>query len=207
MASKAMYKQIAIGVDQSYTNTGISVAADGKLLDIKSVRLDKFKTHSARRAALKDKLGPLIAAVAQKTENAVCIVERARIHGGNNSFINIDAILTAGVLAAVVVDVCEPYGIPVYSVDTRAWKSQVVGTSKPQANKYGVPPEKWPTVRWVCRQGMEHKILIPVNNPRKRKGTFIRNGQKYQYNNDAADSAGIAMYWFKGDHSKLKQEG
>lgn len=206
MAKAVPYKTISIGIDQSYTNTGISVAADGKLLDIKSVRLDKYKTHSARRAALKNKLGPLIAAVAQKSENVVCIVERARIHGGGTSFINIDAILTAGVLAALVVDACDPYDIPVYSVDTRAWKSQVVGTSKPERNKYGVPEEKWPTVRWVCQQGMESKILLPVTNPRKNKGTFVRKGQKYQYNHDAADSAGIAMYWFKGDHDKLKLE-
>lgn len=201
-----MYKVVSIGIDQSYTNTGISVAADGKLLDIKSIRLDKYKTHSARRAALASKLGSLIAAVTQKSQNVVCIVERARIHGGNTSFINLDAILTAGVLAAVVVDVCDPYGIPVYSVDTRSWKSQVVGTSKPQSNRYGVPPEKWPTVRWVCKRGMEHKILVPVSNPRKSKGVFVRDGQRYQYNHDAADSAGIAMYWFKGDRDKLKTE-
>lgn len=199
-----MYKCVSIGIDQSYTNTGISIAADGKLLDIKSIRLDKFKTHSARRAALKSKIGSLIAAVTPKSDNVVCIVERARIHGGNTSFINIDAILTAGVLAAVVVDVCDPYEVPVYSVDTRAWKSQVVGTSKPMHNKYGVPPEKWPTVRWVCRCGMEHKILLPIQNPKKRNGVFVRDGQRYQYNHDAADSAGIAMYWFKGDRSKLK---
>lgn len=201
-----MYKCVSIGIDQSYTNTGISVAADDKLLDVKSVRLDKYKLHSARRAALKSKLGSLIAAVTQKTENIVCIVERARIHGGNTSFINIDAILTAGVLASVVVDVCDQYNISVYSVDTRSWKAQVVGTSKPQSNKFGVPPEKWPTVEWVCRQGMESKILVPIVSTRKSKGTFIRNGQKYQYNNDAADSAGIAMYWFKGDRTKLKRE-
>ena len=206
MDPMARYNVVSIGIDQSYTNTGISVAADGKLLDVKSVRLDKYKKHSAKRAALKLKIGSLIAAVAQKSENVVCIVERARIHGGNTSFINLDAILTAGVLSSVVVDVCDLYDIPVYSVDTRAWKSQVVGTSKPANNKYGVPGEKWPTVRWVCRQGMECKILVPVDNPRKRNGVFVRDGQRYQYNHDAADSAGIAMYWFVGDHDKLKLE-
>ena len=29
---------------------------------------------------------------------------------------------------------------------------------------------------------------------------------KYMYNNDAADSAGIAMFWFVGEHEKLKEE-
>ena len=36
-----MYNVVSIGIDQSYANTGISVAADGKLLDVKSIHLDK----------------------------------------------------------------------------------------------------------------------------------------------------------------------
>ena len=98
------------------------------------------------------------------------------------------------------------YGVPVYSVDTRSWKSQVVGTSKPMANRFGVPNEKWPTVKWVIDQGFEDKILVDVTDTKKRKGTFERGGRRYQYNDDAADSAGIAMYYVVGDRSKLKLE-
>jgi len=94
----------------------------------------------------------------------------------------------------------------VYSVDTRCWKSQVVGTSKPQSNKFGVPEEKWPTIQWLIAKGFERKILIDVTNTRKEKGTFKRNGKKYMYNNDAADSAGIAMFGVVGDASKLQLE-
>lgn len=201
-----MYNVVSIGIDQSYANTGISVAADGKLLDVKSVHLDKYKSNSARRAALKSKLGSLIAAVAPKSKSIVCIVERARIHGGETSFINIDAIKAMGALTATIVDACDEYGIPVYSVDTRCWKSQVVGTSKPKPNKYGVPPEKWPTVVWACRRGFEKKLLIDLTDTRKTKGTFVKDGKRYMYNNDAADSAAISMYWFIGNHEKLKPE-
>lgn len=201
-----MYDVVSIGIDQSYANTGISVAADGRLLDIKSVRMDKLKTNTARRAALKNKLGPLIAAVAQKSKEVVCVVERARVHGGETNFINIDAIKAMGALTATIVDACAEYDVPVYSVDTRCWKTQVVGTSKPQANKYGVPDKKWPTVKWVCQRGFEHKLLVDLTGSKKVKGTFQRDGRRYQYNDDAADSAGIAMYWFVGDHSKLKVE-
>ena len=188
-----MYNVVSIGIDQSYANTGISVAADGKLLDVKSVHLDKYKSNSARRAALKSK-------------SIVCIVERARIHGGETSFINIDAIKAMGALTATIVDVCDEYSIPVYSVDTRCWKSQVVGTSKPKPNKYGVPPEKWPTVVWACRKGFEKKLLVDLTDTRKTKGTFVKDGRRYMYNNDAADSAAISIYWFVGDHEKLKPE-
>ena len=97
------------------------------------------------------------------------------------------------------------YDVPVFSVDTRCWKSQVIGTSKGSPNKYGVPQEKWPTVKWCIDLGFEGKILMPVNT-RKAKGTFVRNGQKYQYNDDAADSAGIAMFYIVGDRNKLKEE-
>lgn len=202
-----VYNTIVIGIDQSYNDTGISISADGQLLDVKHVCLNNYKSHSARRAVLKEKLGLLMSAVANKSENVVVIVERARIHGGNTSFINIDVILAMGSLVAVIEDVFQPHDIPIYSIDTRAWKSAVVGSCKTCENNCGVPPEKWLTVRWVIDQGFEHKILEPVDNPRKSKGTFYRNGQKYRYNDNAADSAAISMSWWSAEKNKFKKEG
>ena len=201
-----MYGQIVVGIDQSYKNTGISIVADGKIRDIKSIRLEKCSCNVERREVFRTKLGHLMSVVANKAENIVCIVERTRVHGGEGSFINIDVIKSMGSLTALTVDVMYAYGVDVYSVDTRSWKSQVVGTSKPMANKYGVPNEKWPTIKWVINQGFEDKILIDVTETKKRKGVFERNGRRYQYNDDAADSAGIAMYYVVGDHNKLRLE-
>ena len=200
------YKQIVIGIDQSYKRTGISLVIDGKLRDIKSIDLERCKNNSERRGVLQTKLQHLISSVADKADKVVCMCERTRIHGGATSFINVDAIKAMGALTATIVDVCYSHGIEVYSVDTRAWKAQVVGTSKPASNKFGVPEEKWPTVKWVISKGFEDKILIDVSQTKKQKGIFTRNGSKYQYNNDAADSAGIAMYYIVGDHDKLQQE-
>ena len=201
-----MYDLVVIGIDQSYQNTGISIVVDGKLKDVKSIRLDKFKSNSERRRALRNKINGLLAVVAPKANEIVCVVERARLHGGPTSFINIDAIKAIGALTATIVDVCDEYNVPVYSVDTRCWKSQVIGTSKPEINKYGVPEEKWPTVKWVIGKGFEDKILIDVTGSRKSKGTFVRGDKKYMYNNDAADSAGIAMFYCIGDRTKLQTE-
>lgn len=201
-----MYREVVIGIDQSYQNTGISIVVDGRLKDVKSIRLDKYKNNSQKRGALHTKLQRLMSDVTNKTDSVVCIVERARLHGGPTSFVNIDAIKAMGALTATIVDVMDQYGVKVYSVDTRCWKSQVIGTSKPQSNNYGVPEEKWPTIRWCIRQGFEQKLLVDVSATRKQKGTFVRAGKKYQYNNDAADSAGIAMYWVLGDHNKLQLE-
>ncbi len=197
------YKKIVIGIDQSYNNTGITIAADGHLKKIKSLHLDKYKTNSDKRRALANTLDGLLKVVCLKAKEVICIIERIRLH--SQGFLNIDYIKSIGALNSLIVDKCNDYGILVYSVDTRCWKAQVIGTSKPMPNKYGVPEEKWPTVNWLLKQGWEDSILIKVEG-RKSKGTFVREGQKYMYNNDAADSAGIAMFGFVGDFDKLHQE-
>ena len=178
------YQKVIIGIDQSYNNTGISIAAD-------------------KRRALANTLDGLLKAVCPKAREVVCIIERIRLR--SQGFLNIDYIKSIGALNSIIVDKCHDYCVPVYSVDTRCWKAQVIGTSKPMPNKFGVPEEKWPTVRWLLKQGWEESILIPIEG-RKTKGTFIRQGKKYMYNNDAADSAGIAMFGFIGDQDKLQEE-
>ena len=203
MVNSKKYKKVIIGIDQSYNNTGISIAADGKLKKVKSLPLDKYESNSDRRRALAETLDGLLSSVAQKTEELVCIIERIRLT--SQGFLNIDYIKSIGALNSVIVDKCHEYGVEVYSVDTRCWKAQVIGTSKGMPNRYGVPEEKWPTIKWLIRQGWEGSILIPING-RKKKGTFIRSGQKFMYNNDAADSAGIAMFGFVGELDKLQLE-
>jgi hypothetical protein len=121
------------------------------------------------------------------------IIERIRLQ--SQGFINIDYIKSIGALNAVIVDCAKQYGLKVYSVDTRAWKSAIVGTSKPMNNKYGINPEKWPTIQFIRRMGFEDKILIPVSK-RKKTGVIIIDGERYTFNDDAADSACIALYGF-----------
>lgn len=197
------YKKVVIGIDQSYNNTGISIAADGKLMKVRSLQLDSYKSNSDKRRALANTLNGLLRAVCPKAKEVVCIIERIRLR--SQGFLNIDYIKSIGALNSIIVDTCYEYCIPVYSVDTRCWKAQVIGTSKGMPNKFGVPEEKWPTVRWLIKQGWEESLLIPIEG-RKTKGTFTRDGQKYMYNNDAADSAGIAMFGFLGDKEKLQLE-
>lgn len=198
-----MYNKIVIGIDQSYQNTGISIACDGKLKKVTSIQLESYKTNSEKRRALANKLDGLHRSVNPKGVEIVCIIERIRLR--SQGFLNINYIKSIGALNSIIVDVCSQYEVPVYSVDTRCWKAQVVGTSKPESNKFGVPEEKWPTVHWLLRQGWENSLIVPISG-RKTKGTFVKNGKKYMYNNDAADSAGIAMFGFVGDKSKLEEE-
>lgn len=197
------YQKVVIGIDQSYNNTGVSIAADGKLLKVRNLRLNKHKMNSDRRRALASTLDGLLKSVCPKAREVICIIERIRLR--SQGFLNFDYIKSIGALDSVIVDKCHEYCVSVFSVDTRCWKAQVIGTSKPMPNKFGVPEEKWLTVKWLLNQGWESSILVPVEG-RKTKGTFIRNGQKYMYNNDAADSAGIAMFGFIGDQEKLREE-
>lgn len=197
------YKQLSIGIDQSYKNCGVSISADGQLLKVTHVKLEQCRTNTDRRRLLKAYLDNMLKAITSKADSIICIIERIRLH--SQGFLNIDYIKSMGALNAVIIDVMDEYDIPVYSVDTRCWKSQIVGTSKPKDNNLGVPKEKYPTVEWCIKQGFENSVLRTVKG-RKVKGTFVRNGIRYMYDSDACDSSAISMFYFVGDKEKLKQE-
>ena len=197
------YKQLSIGIDQSYKNCGVSISADGKLLKVTSINLEHHKTNTDRRNALREYLDNMLKVITTKADSITCTIERIRLH--SQGFLNIDYIKSMGALNAVIIDIMDEYDIPVYSVDTRCWKSQVIGTSKPKDNNLGVPKEKYPTVEWCIKQGFENSVLRTVKG-RKVKGTFTKNGIKYMYDNDASDSSAISMFYFVGDKEKLKQE-
>lgn len=201
-------RKIVIGIDQSYKRTGISVGIDGNLVLIKSVDLSKYNSNTEKRKTLRGVLFKLINNINNKYNilynNIICVIERIRLR--SKGFLNIDYIKSIGALNALIVDIMQGFNIPVYSVDTRCWKSQIIGTSKGESNSYGVPDEKWPTVRWLCRKGYRKEILIDVSDSRKTKNTFIKNGCKYMFDNDAADSAAICMFGFVGEKDKLLPE-
>ena len=199
--------KIVIGIDQSSKNTGISIAVDNKLMNISSIRLEALKSNCDRRNELRYRINRLFKKMALKSKIKDCelviIIERIRLR--SQGFININYIKGIGALNSVIVDVASKYNIPVYSVDTRSWKSQVIGTSKPKNNSIGINPEKWPTICWLKNKGYEKYLLVEVSN-RKKKGVFIKNGKRYTYNDDAADSACIALYGFLPDKLQKLQE-
>lgn len=197
------YNKVVIGIDQSYKNTGVSVCADGELKKVTSIHLEKCASNSERREIIRARLARLLDNATGKSREVVCIIERIRLH--SQGFLNMDYIKSIGALNALIIDTCYEYGVAVYSVDTRCWKSTVVGTSKGCPNDFGVPEEKWPTVRWLVNRGFESSILEKVEG-RRNKGTFMSGGRKWEYNNDAADSAAISVFGFMGDKSKLKEE-
>lgn len=201
------YKTLCIGIDQSYKNTGVSISCDEKILKIKSINLEKYKTNSERRKKLREYLANMVYKIRFKAEKVVCVFERIRLF--SQGFINQDYIQSMGALNSVIVDVMTTFDIPVFSVDTRCWKSQVVGTTKPKSNEYGVPENKFPTIEFLIKMGYEKDILVCLGEERKirkSKGVFVKKGHKWMYDNDAADSAAISLFYFCGDLNKLKPE-
>lgn len=209
LCKKPRYKKVVIGIDQSYKNTGISIAADGKLKNISSCYLESFANNFEKRKELRNKLRSVFVKYSEKAKKEqfelFVIIERIRLL--SQGFINIDYIKSIGALNAILIDLAYEYDIPIYSVDTRAWKAQIIGTSKPQKNEYGIDPNKWPTIKWLIDQGYEDKILRPVSNKKKIGIVKIIDSQKYTYDDDAADSAAIALYGFvKNNLQHLKEE-
>lgn len=200
---KVMYNKIVIGIDQSYADTGVSICADGVLKNLSHIDFPSNSSNSLKRQIITSKLDALIERLKSKTKHLVVIIERIRLK--SDGFINIDYIKSIGALNATIVDVATKHGIEVYSVDTRAWKSQVVGTSKPLTNKYGFDPKKWPTIKYIIKQGYEGYIKFPVSK-QKKKAVIERGGERFSYNDNIADSACIALYGFRGNPEQLKKE-
>jgi len=200
---RPMYNKIVIGIDQSYADTGVSICVDGTLKNLSHIDYPSNATNSLKRQIITSKLDALIGRMKPKAKQLVVIIERIRLK--SDGFINIDYIKSIGALNATIVDVATRHDIEVYSVDTRAWKSQIVGTSKPLSNKYGFDPKKWPTIKYIIKQGFEDYIKFPVSK-QKKKAVIERDGERFTYNDNIADSACIALYGFRGNPEQLKRE-
>ena len=205
-----MKHKIVIGIDQSYADSGITVGLDGKIKTITDCYTDKLKTNTDKRLLLKSKLTKVFSMMQIKQSelnecDLICIIERIRLQ--SSGFLNIDYIKGIGALNAMIVDLANEYDIPVYSVDTRAWKSAIVGTSKPyKGDFYGIDPKKVPTILWLIKKGYKEQIKEPVSK-QKKNGVIEKDGERFTYNDNKADSAGICLYGFLPEHKqKLERE-
>ena len=198
--------RIVIGIDQSYARTGITILEDKKILEMHSVNFDGCKTNTEKREYLKHYLESLFDNY--NLDNVTVITERIRLR--SQGFLSEAYIKATGALISVVIDCFATYGIPVYSVDVRSWKSQIVGNSKPLENPYGINPEKYRTILYLRDKGLLKYIAEPYNG-RGEKGVIkVKiDGKRVPrtINDDLADSYCIAMYGFlPKTKQKLKEE-
>lgn len=196
-------KRMVIAIDQSYTRSGISVCINGKLKLVTSTNFKGLKSPSEKRKHLGDIIDRLLLKASQKGYEVVIFVERIRTFsnfgnkGKGNAFgqgLKPDYIKKTAALISRIVDVAFEYGVKVYSIDTRSWKSQIVGSSKAKKDQSGKRDAKGDTVKYI--QSLGFNLYVRTD----------RNG-KDLYDDDAADSACMALYGFlPQSKQKLKEE-
>ena len=201
-----------IGIDQSYTRTGITILKDKEVVEMFSLDYEHCKNNSEKRTALENTLYEMV--LGHYIVNPLVITERIRLR--SQGFLSEAYIKATGALIATIIDFFHYYNeIPVYSVDTRSWKSQIVGNSKPLNNPYGINPEKYRTILYMRDRGLLYHIAEEYKG-RGEKGVIWANrtlvdGKKekvrVKINDDLADSYCIAMYGFLPENKqKLKEE-
>lgn len=198
--------KIVIGIDQSYTRTGITILENKKILEMKSIDFNDCNNNTEKRRLLKDILNDYILEYGEG--EVIIITERIRLR--SQGFLSEAYIKSTGALVATIIDIANIYDIPVYSVDTRSWKGQIVGDSKPLNNPYGINKEKYRTILYIRSKGLLKHIVEPYTGRGKQGVVNIKiNGKKTpcKINDDLADSYCIAMYGFLPEHKqKLKEE-
>ena len=207
--------KVVIGIDQSYTRTGITVLYDKEIFEMYNLDFKGCKTNTEKRNKLRSQLTDIIKKIKDELDEYTPTIITERIRLRSQGFLSENYIKSTGALIATIIDVAEMSFIPVYSVDTRSFKSQIVGTSKPLNNPYGINPEKYPTILYMKNKGLLSWIAEEYKG-KGEKGVIWANrtltdGKKekvrVKINDDLADSYCIAMYGFlPNGKQKLKEE-
>lgn len=197
------YKLSCVGIDQSYKRTGISVSCDGTLKLVRSYDLHKMSKHDARSKVARQANAAVTSALS-KSDHVVVLLERIRLF--SQQFISMPYILSMGMMNGAVYDslvysfkdCIESGQLEVMTVETRAWKKAVVGTTKGAVNGYGVPENKWPSVMWLSDRypQLEVSFLHRSKSKKKTKSNFEIDGSYYEYDDDAVDSACMSLFPF-----------
>lgn len=196
------YKTLCFGFDQSYAGTGIAIAGrtyDKQIDIIHFEHIGKQDTRLNFRKLLVKRTQLLLRDHRHKGYRCYALCETVRAHKDN--VLNINNHLAWGALQGCLADyLYQSHDMILRVVDTRMWKSRVIGTSKP-ANKApkGVDPRKWPTIRHMMHVYDIDKQQIAVKlGPRSRNYTWLAPGEdgeetKYTFNSDITDACGIAI--------------
>lgn len=201
---KHKYDKIVIGIDQSYSSTGIGISIDGKLIKVGSQRFKGLKSKSEKRLMIRKVLTRLLKKATKEASEVVILCERIstfrKAFGSkkNQQGNNPNYLKMTGALVATIVDTAFEFGVNVYSVDTRSWKSKIVGSSKAK-KKDGKRDAKAATVKFVENLGFD--LFIREISKGKNKGEPI-------FDDDAADAGCISLYGFLPDklqHLKLEE--
>jgi len=182
-------KEMVIGLDQSYTDTGLCIAIDGIPKYAESVSFDGADDKSDKRSKLSERLRLIIDKFKGKYIITI-VLEAVRLFSGSQPHISTSYIFSTCAMIGMFVDIANEYGVDIYWVETRSWKKHVLGSSKPSGRKLkGVKdPKKVDSVLYACSIGFKDKIAYKVERG-KNKGQI-------RYNDNIADAICIAIAGF-----------
>lgn len=187
--------KICIGIDQSYKNTGWSICKDNNIIDYGNINLEHENSNTDKRNIINSTVEYLItkslSEVKNKPHSVIIIVERIRLR--SQGFLSMNYILSTSALIINIVDIAYKYGIKVYSVDTRSWKSNIVGSSKGKKKKVLITKGK--------NKGKYKTVLDNKTDTLK----YVKNVLKIDTkgDDDVADAICISKYGFL-DKNKRK---
>lgn len=205
-------KMFIVGVDESYKNTGVSVTYGNPFsgydtIFCDSIGINEYKDKNDYRVNVLDYLTRLLQDYSEEMRNSsICnLVVVERIRQFSKGFISMDYIKSMGALIAYIVEAANQHSMQTYSVDTRCWKSTVVGSSQKLINSYNVAPEKFQTVEYVVKHGMKEFIFEEISEKAGIKELKKKNphnvfksatGKYIHVDDDKADSICISRFPF-----------
>lgn len=188
-------RKIVIGIDQSYTKTGVALVINGKVQEKKLINFKGCKNNTEKRKVIHRFISKVLKSlpeVKSEPQDITIVCERIRTFSGKYG-LKPAYLKSTGALIATIVDTAYDYGIKVYSVDTRAWKSQVVGNSKAKTKRVKVDGK-----------------IKEVRDTKTETLNFVRNviGIDCKEEDDVADAICIGLFPFKSKDPKkyLKEE-
>ena len=111
-----------LGIDPSYKRTGFAVVEDGKLQHYASLDLKKTKTKKEKREWIKNTIRIIEGTCWPDKKIDKIVIERTRLY--SRGFISMKTVIALGSLISTVIDGTD---LDVYSVDSRSFKSRVIG--------------------------------------------------------------------------------
>lgn len=192
-------KLLVIGLDQSYTDTGLCIAVNGVPKYAESISFGDAKSKTGKRKAIIKRLEAVILRYKDSYDIEI-VIEAIRLFSGSEPHISTSYILSTAALVGSIVDLADKYKIKVFWVETRSWKKHVLGSSKPSGRKLrGVKDsKKVDSVLYALSLGFRDTVSYRVERG-KNKGQI-------RYNDNIADSICIAIAGYNKKISKRLDE-
>lgn len=138
-----------LGIDPSYKRTGFAIIENEKLLRYCSLDLKEIKTKKIKREIIKG----FIRKIEDEYQPDRIVIERTRLF--SHGFVSMKTVIALGSLITTVIDATD---LNVYSVDSRSFKSRVIG--KANCSKDDVI--RWATFKFEVNPNEDEADAIAI---------------------------------------------